>query len=209
MLPIQKKLIKYNFSSGNNPKYIVVHDTGNMSKGADAEAHFKYFNSGDRQASAHYFVDDHSIVQTIEDYNASWHCGDGKGQYGITNYNSIGIEICINSDGDYDKAVGNAIDLVKYLIQKYSIPIDKVVRHYDASKKNCPGTMSANNWAKWTWFKTQLSKDSWKFEGINGLADAGLLSDREGWCKKIDEPMPVWAVTLIMYRIFKNLKGGA
>jgi N-acetylmuramoyl-L-alanine amidase CwlA len=158
VLPIQKKLIKYNFSSGNSPEYIVVHDTGNTGKGADAEAHFKYFNGGDRQSSAHYFVDDHSIIQTVEDYNASWHCGDGKGKYGITNYNSIGIEICINSDGDYDKAVGNAIDLVKFLMQKYSIPIDRVVRHYDASRKNCPGTMSANNWAKWTWFKAQLSE---------------------------------------------------
>ena len=45
--------------------------------------------------------------------------------------------------------------------------------------------------------------DSWKYEGINGLADAGLLLDREGWSKKIDEPMPVWAATLILYRIFK------
>lgn len=156
MLPIQKKLIKYNFSSGNNPEYIVIHDTGNTNKGADAEAHYIYFNSGNRNASAHYFVDDHAIIQTVEGHNAAWHCGDGKGKYGITNYNSIGVEICVNSDGDYDKAVGNAIDLVRYLMQKYGIPIDKVVRHYDASRKICPGTMSANNWAKWIWFKAQL-----------------------------------------------------
>ena len=27
----------------------------------------------------------------------TWHCGDGKNKYGITNANSLGIEICINS----------------------------------------------------------------------------------------------------------------
>ena len=156
MLDIQKKLIKYNFSTGNKPQFIVIHDTGNTKEGADAEAHYKYFNGADRQASAHYFVDDYSIIQTVEDSNASWHCGDGNGKYGITNYNSIGIEICINIDGNYDKSVGNAVDLVKYLMKKYSIAIDKVVRHYDASRKNCPGTMSANGWAKWNWFKEQL-----------------------------------------------------
>lgn len=50
--------------------------------------------------------------------------------------------------------------------------------------------------------------EAWKLAGINGLADAGLLLDREGWSKKINEPMPVWAATLILYRIFKELKGG-
>jgi hypothetical protein len=166
MTTIEKKLIKYNFSTGNDPKYIVVHDTGNPGKGADADAHYRYFNGGNRNASAHYFVDDHSIIQTVEDANASWHCGDGKGQYGITNYNSIGIEICINSDGDYNKAVQNAIDLVKFLMKKHNISLDKVVRHYDASRKNCPGTMSSNNWEKWNWFKGQLKEEAAPVEGL-------------------------------------------
>ncbi|MEA4827620.1 MAG: N-acetylmuramoyl-L-alanine amidase [Clostridium sp.] len=156
MLNIQKKLIGYNYSSGNDIKHIVVHDTGNADSGANAMAHYRYFNGGDRQASAHYFVDDSNIVQLIEDSNAAWHCGDGHGAYGITNHNSIGIEICINSDGDYNRAVSNAIDLVKVKMAQYNIPLDRVVRHYDASRKNCPASMSANGWAKWNWFKNQL-----------------------------------------------------
>ncbi len=157
---ITKKLIKYNFSKGNAPKYIVIHDTGNKNKGADAEAHYKYFNGGNRNASAHYFVDDHETIQTVEHSNAAWHCGDGKGNYGITNYNSIGIEICINSDGDYDKAVQKTIELVRTLMKELNIPIEKVVRHYDASRKKCPGTMSSNNWEKWTWFINQIKQSS-------------------------------------------------
>ena len=42
----------------NKIKYIVVHDTGNKNKGADAKAHFNYFNSEYRGSSADCFVDD-------------------------------------------------------------------------------------------------------------------------------------------------------
>jgi len=158
---IEKKLIKYNFSSRNGQgiQYIVIHDTGNKNKGANADANFNYFNGGNRNASAHYFVDDKKILQVVEDTNASWHCGDGGGKFGITNQNSIGIEICVNSDGNYDKAVANAIELTKYLMKKYNIPLERVVRHYDASRKLCPASMSQNNWAKWNWFKEQLREN--------------------------------------------------
>lgn len=140
MLPIQKKIIKYNYSNRNRRKieYIVVHDTGNTGKGADVNAHFNFFNGADRQSSADYFVDDHSIGQFVEDWNYSWHCGDGKGRYGITNSNSIGIEICINSDGNYVQAVKNTVELVRFLMNKYNIDVNHVVRHYDASRKSCP-----------------------------------------------------------------------
>ncbi|MDK0668826.1 N-acetylmuramoyl-L-alanine amidase [Clostridium perfringens] len=140
MLPIQKKIIKYNYSSRNGRKieYIVVHDTGNIGKGADVNAHFNFFNGADRQSSADYFVDDRNIGQFVEDWNYSWHCGDGKGRYGITNSNSIGIEICINSDGNYVQAVKNTAELVRFLMKKYNIDINHVVRHYDASRKSCP-----------------------------------------------------------------------
>lgn len=140
MLPITKMLIKYNYSARNGRKieYIVIHDTGNTGKGADVNAHFNFFNGADRQSSADYFVDDHSIGQFVEDWNYSWHCGDGKGRYGITNSNSIGIEICINSDGNYVQAVKNTVELVRFLMNKYNIDINHVVRHYDASRKSCP-----------------------------------------------------------------------
>lgn len=160
MLPITKKLISYNFSSRNKQRilYIVIHDTGNPRAGANAEAHFRYFNGGNRGASAHYFVDDGAIIQTVEDYIASWHCGDGQGKYGITNQNSIGVEICINEDGDFETAVANTLDLTKHLMEKYSVPIDRVVRHFDASRKTCPGSMSTDNWARWQDFKRTLAE---------------------------------------------------
>ncbi|MFA7628650.1 MAG: N-acetylmuramoyl-L-alanine amidase [Candidatus Dojkabacteria bacterium] len=161
-MTINKKQIAYNRSKRTGPiRYIVIHDTGNTSKGANANAHFNYFNSGDRQSSADFFVDNTQVLQ-VNDYNTNytWHCGDGAGKYGITNANSIGIEICINSDGNYDAAFQNAVALAKQLMSELNIPIERVVRHYDASRKNCPASMSNNNWLLWNTFKAQLKGES-------------------------------------------------
>lgn len=161
MLPITNMPIKYNRTSapGRSIEYIVVHDTGNYGVKANVDSHYNYFNGADRQASADLFVDDHKIGQFNPDLRQyyCWHCGDGKGAYGITNRNSIGIETCVNSDGNYAVAVQNTLELVLYLMKEFNIPFDKVVRHYDASRKNCPGAMSANNWQKWTEFKNRLA----------------------------------------------------
>jgi N-acetyl-anhydromuramyl-L-alanine amidase AmpD len=166
MLEIQKQFINYNKSvRGTNPIYIVIHDTGDP--GATAQNEHDYFSGGDRGASADYFVDSDNIIQIIDtDNNYSWHCGDGHGAYGITNSNSLGIEMCIDSTGNpTDATVTNTIDLVKYLMNKYGISIDNVVRHYDASHKSCPGSFMYNSWEKWTNFKTRVSNAStgtWK-----------------------------------------------
>lgn len=155
---VNKCLIAHNVSkkARDEISYIVLHDTGNSSAGADAMAHYRYFNGENRNASAHYFVDDREIVQLVEDCRVAWHCGDGKGRYGITNQNSVGVEICINRDGDYEQALENARILVRQLMAWYHIPLSRVVRHYDASHKICPASMSGDNWAAWWKFKESL-----------------------------------------------------
>ena len=64
MLAIQKYTNTINcYLNSNTPKYIVVHYVGAQS--STALNNCKYFAGGDRQASAHYFVDDTSIWQWI------------------------------------------------------------------------------------------------------------------------------------------------
>lgn len=185
MLPITNKLIRYNFSSRSRQKilYVVIHDTGNPRADANAEAHFRYFNGGNRGSSAHYFVDDRTIVQTVADENASWHCGDGRGRYGITNENSIGVEICLNADGEFDQAVVNTLDLTQHLMERHSIPIDRVVRHFDASRTICPRTMSANDWARWWDFKRTLAEmtDEELKQAVLVFEQNGLIDSPEYW----------------------------
>lgn len=156
--------IKYNHSSrrGTKLEYIVVHDTGNPRKGAGAKNHYYYFSRANRKSSAHYFVDSLEIIQIVGDSRASWHCGDNQG-FGtalnnVTNSNSIGVELCINSDGDYNKAYNNLIILIQNLMKFHNIPAEKVVRHYDVSRKNCPGTFKPNNWARWRDFKKKIKE---------------------------------------------------
>ena len=160
MLDIQVKLVKYNFSTrSTKPSYICIHDTDNP--GASANNHYLYFNGGNRGASADYFVDSDNIIQIIDTDNYySWAVGDGNGKYGITNSNSVSIEMCLEKDGYPSQAtIQNTIDLTKYLMQKYNIGINKVIRHYDASRKSCPNSFKTNNWAKWTSFKNALTND--------------------------------------------------
>ena len=156
MLGINKKISSYNHSSrnGNGIKYIVIHYTGN--RGDTAKNNVDYFYNGDKSASAHYFVDDNSIWQSVEDCNSAWSVGDGRGRYGITNSNSISIEMCCQSNGEVStRTENNTLELTKYLMNKYGVSIDRVVRHYDASRKICPN-WSANGWSRWNNFKAKL-----------------------------------------------------
>ena len=156
MLPIQKMISKYNNSSrgGQRIKYLIFHYTGN--KGDTAKNNAEYFNKGDKGASAHYFVSDEEIYQVVEDDRAAWAVGDGEGRYGITNSNSLNVEMCCWSDGTVsEKTEKNALELGKYLMEKHGISIENVVRHYDASRKICPN-WSANNWSRWNSFKNKL-----------------------------------------------------
>ena len=176
MLDISKQIINYNKSSrSSKPIYIVIHDTGDP--GATAQNEHDYFSGGDRGASADYFIDSDNIIQIIDTDNYySWHCGDGAGAYGITNRNSLGIEMCIDSNGKpTDDTVTNTVDLVKLLMNKYSIGIDNVVRHYDASRKNCPNSFSNNNWQKWYEFKERVKNAS------SGTWKLGWNQNSTGW----------------------------
>ncbi len=191
-MKINKKQIVYNRTPRTQkPVYIVIHDTGNTGKGANANAHFNYFNGGNRNASADFFVDDTQILQ-VNDYTQyyTWHCGDGKGKYGITNRNSVGIEICVNSDGNYDVAFCKTVELTKYLMKELNIDIDHVVRHYDASRKNCPASMNKNGWALWNTFKASLVVQT-ELRSVNDivweLAHRGIVSDKELWLKKLEK----------------------
>jgi len=141
----------------NDIRYIVVHDTANKSFGSDAQSHFEFFNSGSQGMSADFFVDDKEILQVNDYYSYySWHCGDGQGHHEITNQNSIGVEICVNRDGSYRRTVDNAVLLVQKLMKELGIDEAHVVRHYDASGKECPATMSEQEWKAWEKFKEKI-----------------------------------------------------
>ena len=217
--------IKYNRSNrGGTPiKYIVVHDTGNPSRGANATAHYNYFNGGDRSSSADFFVDDTQVL-CVNDYYKfyTWHCGDGHGKYGITNRNSVGIEFCINVDSDRDKTLERTAQLVRELMQELNIPIERVVRHYDASRKNCPQSMSGNGWAQWYKFKEKLKGEdltmaqyeelkneiSQLTETVKVLATELSNLKHPMIYNYIDNNMPEWARSAVSWAVENGILNG-
>lgn len=144
----------------SNIKFIVIHYTGNTGERANAMAHYRYLQNATRYGSAHYFVDDHEIIQVIGDSQVAWAVGDNQGHgtalNGCTNQNSISIEMCVNSDGDFSKTLFNTIELTKELLRLY--PQARVCRHYDVSRKSCPGMMAGSNNAKWNSFLEEIKK---------------------------------------------------
>ena len=146
-----------NFSTNwTTKKYIVWHDTG--VRGQSDEQNAAYFKTVHRAASAHYFIDEDSITEVVDPNYVAWHCGDGNGLYGITNQNSIGIELCVEANGLFKpETIANAVWLGKKLMKDFGIPLENNVRHYDASRKNCPQFLNTDGkWTKWYEFKAQL-----------------------------------------------------
>lgn len=127
-------------------KWIVIHETGNSSKGADAKNHSTYLKNlakaNTTYVSWHYTVDDHAIYHHIPDNEIAYHASDGRVEGG-GNMASIGIEICVNSDGNFDKARDNAAWLTAKLLKENNLTISAVKQHHDFApdRKNCPQTI--------------------------------------------------------------------
>ncbi len=169
-------------------KYIIIHDTGNTSPAADAEAHFKYLQNAIRYGSAHYYLDDKQIIQTIGDSLVAWSIGDKWGYKNnprritdATNSNSMSIELCINADINKDLAYKNLVELTKNLMKKFNVPHNRVIRHFDATGKNCPGSWSSNNWQKWKEFQDDIKKPiEWQIDlSKNSEFGSSLVADKK------------------------------
>lgn len=144
-------------------KFIVMHYTGNKKDTAKANAN--YFATGGREASAHFFVDNSNIYQSVELRDVAWHCGT-MGTYYHTlcrNNNSIGIEMCCTA-GNYkisDKTIKNSAYLCAYLCEMIGVKASEVdtyvLRHYDITHKTCPAQMVSNA-KEWKEFKDMVKK---------------------------------------------------
>ncbi len=126
---------KGNFTAGNRTSSdidtIVIHYTGN--NGDTAENNGNYFKNNIVETSAHYFVDNSTVVRSVADRNIAWHAGNWN-----INSRSIGIEIAGSTKQCSGKTLENVILLTQRLMKKYNISKNRVIRHYDANGKLCP-----------------------------------------------------------------------
>ena len=171
--------------------FICCHDTGNESTGAGAVSHGRYLK-GDAAANTpvswHFTAGSDGIVQHLPPNESAFHAGDGAAGQG--NRKSIGIEICMNSDGIRSKALLNAAELVVRLIN--TVPSLKpfpecMKQHYDFNGKNCPKLLRANNGKGWRDLLVTIEALLKKEEpnqleaAIQTLVKEGVIASPEYW----------------------------
>lgn len=168
---------------GETVKFIVVHyDAGTK---ATARNNVDAFATHVTGTSAHYFVDENEVAQSVPETMSAQHCGGGKYKNGAPapfhgvckNANSIGIELCSRKDtaGKYYIPWATRIRgarLIRELMAKYNIPIDRVIRHYDVTGKHCPAPMVDDG--TWTLFRNLVQSTA------ASPADLDTALDKEG-----------------------------
>ena len=182
-------------------KYIVIHYTAG--NGDTAKNNADYYASAKIEASAHYFVDEGNIIyQSVKDSDTAWSVGGTKvyKHKECRNANSISIELCsrnrngsgkpASNGGWYFKpeTVNNALELTRFLMAKYNIPPENVIRHFDVWNKICPAPF-VNNPAEWENFKRKLVKPVKELTSVNDivweLRERGIISETDKWLEKL------------------------
>lgn len=132
------------------PKFIVVHATAD--DGATAKNEIDYFNKETTtRASADIFCDENIYFYNVGiSHRYCWAVGGkrlkscGGSLYGYCkNSNSISIEMCCYKDSSgkwciKDETYNSTVYVIKYLMKKYDIHAQNVIRHYDVTGKICP-----------------------------------------------------------------------
>lgn len=137
----------------NSISYILIHYVGNP--GSSAIANRNYFESLKNKkiyASSQFIVGlQGEKIQCMPEDEVAYHAGN------LTmNYNSIGIEVCHpDSSGKFNEVTIQSLgELVRYLVQKYNVSSNNIIRHYDVTGKQCPKYYVDNN--RWQELKAKL-----------------------------------------------------
>lgn len=152
-----------NYRAGRKGKveYLVIHYTAG--DGDTAEDNCRYFRGAGRGASAHYFVDESSVWQSVDEADTAWHCGAAAYRHAkCRNVSSIGIELCSRiENGVYvipEQTQRRAAALARELMERHGIGTACVLRHYDVTGKNCPAPFVRED-GQWENFLKMLEED--------------------------------------------------
>lgn len=162
MFKIQEQLLTPNKYSRPGTKLdgvkgVVIHWTANENAGADADANIRFFENRKYgrtgYGSAHYFVDSEKIMRCLPESEMAYHVGATSyktsrfGSY--PNNCTLGVEMCVNSDGNFKVVYDQTVELTAMLMKKYKLNVDtELVRHFDVTGKNCPAMFTSNHWGK-------------------------------------------------------------
>ena len=143
---------------------IVIHYTANP--GTTAQQNRDYFQglrfSGETYASSHFVIGlSGELIQCIPCNEIAYASND-------RNADTISIECCIPDDtGEFAEPTYNTlVHLVAWLVGRYELDVEDVIRHYDVTGKNCPKYYVEHE-AAWE----QLKKDIRDYIDIYGTTE--------------------------------------
>ncbi|MDP4144172.1 MAG: N-acetylmuramoyl-L-alanine amidase [Bacillota bacterium] len=108
-----------------SPIGLVIHDTDN--EGATAQNNKDYFNRVYVAASAHYFVDWTTDIQTIPENEVAWHAGP------TANHRYLSIEMCMPYGHDtakFNAVYQNTVELAASICKRYNWNANNIFSHY-------------------------------------------------------------------------------
>lgn len=200
-------------------KKVVLHYVGNPKSSAMANRnYFENQKSGGRYVSSHYIVGlEGEILRCVPEDEVAY-CSNQANTY------SISIECCHpDATGKFtDATTDSAAELCAYLLKKYGLTVDDLIRHYDVTGKQCPlwfvptkyQTEAVAN-ARWSGFKALVSEKMGreflirvKDEELNIRANVGIGSAVVGKLKK-GEVCTVMEVRVYGQVPWGRLKSGA
>lgn len=198
---------------GHAIDYIVIHYTGADGGKDTAQNNADYSARAYLEKSAHYYVDENEIVQSVREGDRAFHCGDKP-----MNDRSIGIEMCSRIDAKHQWYIPNvtvkrAAELTKELMAKYGISIDHIIRHYDVTGKICPEPFVRNP-SEWAAFKSLLVEEkimnignpsAWAREACEWAVKNGIIQGDGNGNFNWDKPLTREQYAVLEYRL-RNLK---
>jgi hypothetical protein len=133
-------------------QWITVHDTANTAVGANAAMHHRFIQNGGgpHAVSFTFAVDSAGAVQILALDQVNYAQGTATG-----NRTSISIEMCVNSDGDFEATVDNTAKLVAALRVAGGKNRAQVRQHNYWYGKDCPHSLRAVPGA-WNAFMTTV-----------------------------------------------------
>ncbi|WP_080875064.1 N-acetylmuramoyl-L-alanine amidase [Oceanobacillus timonensis] len=181
MVQVKEQFIhgtSFKYGKNNKKRYITIHETDNPTNGAGAQNHANLQSNGNsREAAWHWQVDDKVAIQSFNHRFQLWGAGDGRGN---GNLHSIQIEVCVNADSDYKKAIENTADLVKNIMREEGISSSNVTQHHTWSGKHCPRKLrDGMHGVTWNQFKKMIEQSS----GNHSISKSAKNNNNSNWVK--------------------------
>lgn len=162
---------------GHSVKWIVIHYTGAP---GSARNNGIYFSGGNRNASAHYFIDDNDTVLSVPEGDTAWAVGNFRG-----NQESISIEVCSDGEDFTSAEIERLRACTLDLMNRYGIDASHVIRHHDVADyytgrfvdphKDCPAPYVSGDptGVKWNTLHDYVT-------GVSQSASTGVSQESNG-----------------------------